>query len=269
LYLAAVAIENAELIKNLEEARKQLEVYAEKLESIVEKRTQALKESEERRVKAERLAAIGELAASVGHDLRNPLTAINGAIYCLRMKMKNKLNDEEGEMLKIIENAVKHANKIVQDLLDFSKEIQLTKTCINLKTLIEGVVKEVEIPENVNVRVQVDEVTLHADPEQLKRVFANIVRNAVEAMPKGGELKIRSSKNDKNIAVEFKDTGIGISKENLKRIFDPLFTTKSRGARAIEEQLKKQREEQEMTEEQLVKYIETRAKQIEATMEHQ
>jgi len=229
LYLAAVAIENAELIKNLEEARKQLEVYAEKLESIVEKRTQALKESEERRVKAERLAAIGELAASVGHDLRNPLTAINGAIYCLRMKMKNKLYDEEGEMLKIIENAVKHANKIVQDLLDFSKEIQLTKTCINLKTLVEGVVKEVEIPENVKVRVQVDEVTLHADPEQLKRVFANIVRNAVEAMPKGGELKIRSSKNDKNIAVEFKDTGIGISKENLKRIFDPLFTTKSRG----------------------------------------
>jgi signal transduction histidine kinase len=133
------------------------------------------------------------------------------------------------EMLNVLEKAVKYANKIVQDLLDFSKEIHLTKTCINLKRLVEEALKEVEIPENVKVRVQVDEVNFHVDPEQIKRVFANIARNAVEAMPKGGELKIHSTKNDKNMTIKFEDTGVGMSKKDLKRIFEPLFTTKPRG----------------------------------------
>lgn len=230
LYLAAVAIENAELIKELEEAREQIKLYAEKLESIIEKRTRALRESEERRVKAERLAAIGELAASVGHDLRNPLTAINGAVYCLRMKMrKYRPNEEVEEMFHVIEKASKYANKIVEDLLDFSREMRLTKSCVTVTALIEKALKEIEIPESVKVKVLTDETTIHVDPEQMGRVFTNIMKNAVEAMPRGGELKIRSNKKDGKIIIEFEDTGVGIPKKNLKRIFEPLFTTKARG----------------------------------------
>ena len=229
LYLAAVAIESAELIKNMKEAKGQIKQYAEKLESMVDERTCALNESEERRIKAERLAAIGEVAACVGHDLRNPLTAINGAAYYLRTKMKNRQNKEFQEMLNVVEKAVKYSNKIVNDLLDFSKEIHLEKRCVTLKKLVERTIKEAEIPANIKTRNLMDGTSLYIDQEQMKRVFANIIRNAAEAMPKGGELEIKSTKNQENITISFRDTGVGIPKKNLKRIFEPLYTTKPRG----------------------------------------
>lgn len=209
LNLAAVAIENAELIRQIEDARRKLKEYAERLELMVEERTRALKEAEERRIKAERLAAIGELAASIGHDLRNPLTGINGAVYYLKMKLERKLDRKSREMLEIIEKAVKHCNRIVNDLLDFSREIHLNKTYVSVKALVEDSIKHVEIPANIQVRNLTTETKVFVDPDQIKRVLINIIKNAIEAMPKGGIVKIESNVRGNHVAISISDTGVG------------------------------------------------------------
>jgi len=98
-----MVIENAQLIESLKEARKQLEAYAERLEQKVEERTRELKKSQEQLLKAQRLAVIGELAGMVGHDLRNPLTSINGAAYYLKKRLGSKIDGKVKDMLDLIE----------------------------------------------------------------------------------------------------------------------------------------------------------------------
>ena len=230
LHQAAVAIENAELIRSLEEARREIKEYAEKLESMVEERTKALRESEEKRIRAERLAAIGTLAASVGHDLRNPLTGITGAVYYLKMKLGDKIDRKSKEMFKIIEKNIEYANKIINDLLDFSREIHLSLKKVRVKSVLNDVLNQLKIPRKIKiVDLTKPSHVFEVDVHSMKRVFKNIIENAIEAMPKGGKLEIKSFKSKNYMVVSFCDTGVGISKENLKKIFCPLFTTKARG----------------------------------------
>ena len=179
---------------------------------------------------AHRLAVIGELAASIGHDLRNPLTGISGAVYYMKMKLADRMDDKTREMFEIIERDIKYANKIINDLLDFSRTINLQPSKVNIKTLIKETLAEIILPENImliDATKNSHEIT--ADANQLKRVFCNIILNAVQAMPKGGVLKISSKKHRNLVKVSFHDTGVGISEENLNKIFKPLFTTKAKG----------------------------------------
>jgi signal transduction histidine kinase len=179
---------------------------------------------------AHRLAVIGELAASVGHDLRNPLTGISGAVYYLKLKLVDKMDDKMREMFEIIENDIKYANKIVNDLLDFSREINLQLSKISIKEVVKRILTEIEIPENIKVvNLTKNTHVLSVDVSQIKRVFHNIIRNAIQAMPHGGTLKITSRKTKNFVRIGFHDTGIGISKENMNKLFKPLFTTKAKG----------------------------------------
>ncbi len=179
---------------------------------------------------AHRLAVIGELAASVGHDLRNPLTGISGAVYYLKLKLVDKMDDKMREMFEIIENDIKYANKIVNDLLDFSREINLQLSKISIKEVVKRILTEIEIPENIKVvNLTKNTHVLSVDVSQIKRVFHNIIRNAIQAMPNGGTLKITSRKTKNFVRIGFHDTGIGISKENMNKLFKPLFTTKAKG----------------------------------------
>ncbi|MCS7120330.1 MAG: histidine kinase N-terminal 7TM domain-containing protein [Nitrososphaerota archaeon] len=188
------------------------------------------KEMQKKLLRSERLAAIGELAGMVGHDLRNPLTSILGASYYLKMKYNSILDEKSRYMLKIIEDDVRYANKIVDDLLDYSSEIRLNLKVVNLASLISESLRILEIPNNIEVVKLVDEgVKLEVDIEKMKRVFVNIIRNAVEAMPVGGKLTIQAVKFDDRVEVTFTDTGIGIPKEMLPNLGKPLFTTKPRG----------------------------------------
>jgi len=230
LNLAAVAIENAKLIEELEEAKKELKDYAERLELKVEERTRELKESQEKLLKAERLAAIGQLAGQIGHDLRNPLTGIIGAIYYLKKKVYSKLDEKSRKMLEIIEKDVEYANNIVNDLLEFSREYHIQPTLTTVRELIEKTISKVKVPENVKIinRTSYKHKIL-VDPSHIQRVFINLITNAFDAMPNGGTLKIWSQISGTNIKIYFKDTGIGISKENIEKIWRPLFTTKPKG----------------------------------------
>jgi PAS domain S-box-containing protein len=188
------------------------------------------KQMERQLLKAERLAAIGELAAMIGHDLRNPLTGIIGAAYYLRTKLDLKMEPKAREMLEIIEKDIEYSNKIINDLLDYSREVKLEVTETTPKLLIREAFMLVTVPSNVQViNLAENEPKLKVDVEKLKRTFANIIKNAFDAMPVGGTLTIRCKQRDGDIAFIFSDTGVGMSKEVLDKLWRPLFTTKAKG----------------------------------------
>ena len=230
LHIAAVAIENAKLIEELEKARKELKEYAEQLELKVQERTRELKESQEKLLKAERLAAIGQLAGQVGHDLRNPLTGILGAAYYLKRTLTN-LDEKCRKMLEIIEKDAKYANKIIEDLLEFSREyVHLNPITTSIRHLVDNALTKVTVPDNVKImNLTSFKHKVEVDADHMIRVFVNLITNAIDAMPNGGVLRIWSRISDKHVKVFFKDTGIGIPKENLDKIWGPLFTTKAKG----------------------------------------
>ena len=230
LHIAAVAIENAKLIEELEKARKELKEYAEQLELKVQERTRELKKSQEKLLKAERLAAIGQLAGQVGHDLRNPLTGILGAAYYLKRTLTN-LDEKCKKMLEIIEKDAKYANKIIEDLLEFSREyVHLNPITTSIRHLVDNALTKVTVPDNVKImNLTSFKHKVEVDADHMTRVFVNLITNAIDAMPNGGVLRIWSRISDKHVKVFFKDTGIGIPKENLDKIWGPLFTTKAKG----------------------------------------
>jgi PAS domain S-box-containing protein len=230
LHLAAVAIENAQLIHQLHDANVQVQDYANKLELKVADRTRELKEAQGSLLKAERLAAIGELAAMVGHDLRNPLTGIAGASYYLKTKYSQRLDKKAKEMLETVEKAVKHSNKIINDLLEYSREIRLELDLANPKVITEESLAAVEVPKSVRI-VDLTETKpeLRVDVDKLKRVFVNLIKNAVDAMPQGGTLTIKSRLKGENVEISLSDTGTGMTKDVLNKLWSPLFTTKAKG----------------------------------------
>lgn len=230
LHQAAVAIENALLIRNLHNAREQLKTDAELLELKVQERTEELKESQIQLLRAQRLVAMGELARMVGHDLRNPLTGIAGAAYYLKSKMGSKEDGKTKEMLKLIEQDIEYSNKIINDLLEYSGEIQLEFSEFALKPLIEKALSLAKIPKKIKVVCSTRRCSkMKADPEKMKRVFVNIIKNAVDAMSSSGELKIKSKKSGGWVEISFSDTGSGINEDVLEKVWTPLFTTKAKG----------------------------------------
>jgi len=230
LHQAAIVIENAQLIENLREARGQLEVYAEQLEQKVEERTRELKKSQKQLLKAQRLAVIGELAGMVGHDLRNPLTSISGAAYFVKKRLSSKIDGKVKEMLNLIEKNIVYSNKIINDLLDYSREIKLDLTESNPKSIIKEALSLVEVPKNVQViDLTENKPKINVDVGKIKRAFVNIIKNSVEAMPEGGTLTIKSEKLKSSMEFVFLDTGIGMSKKTMENIWTPLFTTKAKG----------------------------------------
>jgi len=230
LYQAAVAIENARLIQQLNEAKNEIQGYAGQLEVKVKERTRELVEAQSQLLRAQRLAAIGELAGMVGHDLRNPLTGIAGATYYLKMKLNEKLSDKEMEMFETMEKAIAYSNKIINDLLEYSREIRLELFEAEPKTLLAEALSLMKVPQSVAVIDRMEkEPRLKVDKEKMRRVFVNIIKNAFDAMPNGGKLTVKSEKEGDNVAFSFTDTGIGMSKEVLDKIWSPLFTTKARG----------------------------------------
>ncbi len=189
------------------------------------------KRMEQQVLRSERLAAMGEVAAMVGHDLRNPLTGIAGAAYYLKMKMGSRGDSrKKREMLELIEKDIEYSNKIVNDLLDYSREIHLDLTETSPKSIIKEALSMVKLPENVAVvNLTQNTLKLSVDVEKIKRVFLNIVKNAVDAMPQGGKLTIGGRKLGANFEFAFVDTGLGMTQCMLEKIFTPLFTTKAKG----------------------------------------
>jgi len=202
---------------------KQLKQYSEHLEKIIEEKTKQLRE-------AERLAAIGELAAMVGHDLRNPLMGIAGAVYYLKQKLGSTADEKIREMLSIIKECIDYSNKIVNDLLDYSGDVKLELEETNPRRITVEALSQISIPDNIKVINSVKaEPMIKVDVNKIKRVIVNIVKNAIDAMPNGGTLKIKSRSVKGEWKISFSDTGAGMPEEIKEKLGKPLFTTKAKG----------------------------------------
>lgn len=178
----------------------------------------------------ERNKAIRELAAMVGHDLRNPLTGISSAAQYLKKKYGSLIDEKGQEMLEVIEKDVQYSNKIINDLLEYSTTIRLDLRGTTPKSLVTEALSHIAIPKNIQlIDSTQDSLKIKVDVDKMKRVFINLIKNAVDAMPKGGQLAITSENVNGKVKFVFADTGIGISEKHLGRIFEPLFTTKARG----------------------------------------
>jgi two-component system sensor kinase FixL len=210
-------------------SQKSLEKYADVLKKIIEERTKQLKDSE-------RLAAIGQTAGMVGHDLRNPLQTITGELYLAKLDVDSLVESEAKsnlqESIHVIEEQAVYMDKIVSDLQAFVQPIKVDKKPFSLKVLVANVLASVTVPSNVTVQMTVedDSTQIKADLQLLKRVLINLVTNSLQAMPDGGKLTLTGQVNcEGQVSVSVEDTGVGIPEAIKQQIFTPLFTTKPRG----------------------------------------
>ena len=214
------------------ELEQSLRRYYEQLEEEVEARTKDLEKVQEKLIRSERLAAVGELASGVGHELRNPLNVIRNCAYLLKMPLAEKGDEDSVNTLNVLDKQIDIANKIVTDLLDFTRITPPSPVRVDLKTIINESMTWITVPPQVVIKSNLNGHArpLRTDPEQISRVFANIISNAVQAMnARGGELNIDTGEEGGFSWVRFRDNGCGIPPENMEKIFEPLFTTKSKG----------------------------------------
>ena len=217
-------------ITELKRAQNKLADQSRLLEKKVDERTRDLKDAQKQLLKAEKMAALGELAGSVGHELRNPLAVIMNSTYLLINKI-NKADQQTRDYIAMIEKETLNASRIINDLLDYSRIRPTQKEQVNLARLVAGLLEKQPIPENVSVENKMAEniPDVNVNPQQFEQIFDNLISNAIEAMPEGGTLTLKSSVKKNKVIIDVSDTGVGITRKNLNRIFEPLFTTKSRG----------------------------------------
>ncbi|MBW2554831.1 MAG: two-component sensor histidine kinase, partial [Deltaproteobacteria bacterium] len=196
-----------------------------------EDRTLELKKAHQLLLRKEKLAVLGELAGSVSHELRNPLGVIKNAVYFLNMKMDTSKDKAIKENLTILTREINTANKIISDLLDFTRDKSPVRLDINLNPLVKEMLSKSLIPNNIRVISDLTEsmVPIAIDPTQVAQVFLNLIENGLQSMEEGGTLKVSTRVIDSTIEVSFADEGCGIPEDNLDKIFDPLFTTKTKG----------------------------------------
>jgi len=185
---------------------------------------------QERLVKAERLASIGELAGQVGHDLRNPLTGIKSGAYFLRKKGSRLTEAERESILDLIDNAVADSNRIVNSLVEYSSELHLKLEPCTPRSLVAWVLSKLHVPDRVTLHdFTTDSITLSADALKVENVFACIIQNAIDAIPDQGTIEINSILEGDQVKFTFTDTGTGMPECVLQKAFSPLNTTKAKG----------------------------------------
>ncbi|MGD2089133.1 MAG: ATP-binding protein [Candidatus Aminicenantes bacterium] len=189
------------------------------------------KELQQRLVRQEKLALLGQLAGGLGHELRNPLGVIKNTAYFLNMALENP-EPEVKESLEILEKEVGNSERIIRSLLDFARARPPHRQEVDINQILQEVLSGIKVPEQIQLKSHLVEAIpfIMGDPDQLTQVFGNIIHNAVQAMPQGGQLMIKSETREPGwIAVSITDTGVGIAEENIGKIFEPLFTGKAKG----------------------------------------
>jgi signal transduction histidine kinase len=217
-----------------------MELVAERTEALEDSMSE-LERTQEQLVRSERLAAIGELASVVGHELRNPLGVITNAHYLLRTVLeRHQIDPDAARHLNTAEREVGAATLIVGDLLDYARARQPVTAPVDVAALISEIQSILPPPPEVTVAREdgPDLPYAQADRDQLRQVLLNLLSNAYEAVqanavpgtgPNGGTVTIRTSSNDGKISIAVVDTGIGMDDETRAQVFEPFFSKKTRG----------------------------------------
>jgi two-component system NtrC family sensor kinase len=194
---------------------------------------QKLKDSQQQLIQAEKLTSLGQLAASIAHEVNNPLSGVLVYTQLISKKLRGGGIDNNVALdyLNKMESELTRSTKLVQNLLDFARQSSPKFQQTNLNTVVNrayDLASHTAELQNVEVIKELfpslPEIT--ADADQLQQVFMNLILNAIQAMPQGGRLILRSSVDNNRVKIEVKDTGRGISPENMNKLFTPFFTTK-------------------------------------------
>jgi len=208
-------------------------------------RTRELFDAQEDLVRKEKLAILGQMSGSVGHELRNPLGVMSNAIYFLKMVLADA-DDTTKEYLEIIKHEIDNSLRIITDLLDFARTKAPQIQAVTARVLVDESLGRCTLPDTIALQTEIQDSLplLKIDPLQMGQVLTNFITNAVQAMPEGGVLRVTARlagaiqepilQNSKEVTGDFiqisvTDTGEGISAENMKKLFQPLFTTKPKG----------------------------------------
>ena len=206
------------------------------MEEMVDERTQELRTAQDQLVSQEKLAVLGQLAGGLAHELRTPLNTIKNAAHFLNMVI-DEPDADTIEILGVLGRSVDTSDRIITSLLDYARPHFPKFQTIKLDELIESIIKAHPLHENIKLDIDIESSfpEIMADPNNLSIVFSNLIGNAVQAMPEGGELTIQARKNDacdskeETISVAIIDSGVGMTPEIKRRLFEPLFSTKTKG----------------------------------------
>jgi two-component system sensor kinase FixL len=200
------------------------------LERQVKLRTEELREAQAELIRSEKYSTLGKVAGGIAHEIRNPLNAVKTSAYYL-LNAKNPPQPKVTEHLERIDRQVTAIDNVITALSDVAKMPQANLIPIAMGPLLHSVVGSTNLPSNVRTEFNFPDglPKVLADDHQIVIAFRNLIRNARDAMPDGGLITIGAAIDDEMIVFSITDNGVGISKENLGRILEPLFTTKARG----------------------------------------
>ncbi|MGW8247164.1 MAG: ATP-binding protein [Acidiferrobacterales bacterium] len=223
----------------LRENEKKLKHHQLHLEELVRERTERLETAQETLVRNERLAALGQLTATVSHELRNPLNAMQPSLYIIRNQIdpgdKNVI-----ESVDRIDRNLKRCDRIIDELLDFTRITSLQLAEVNLDDWIKSVIGELEIDPKIKIEwdLNLTGMLLRLDPERMRRAVTNVVVNACQAMlfkeedhpgDSANILTIQTRNTGQRLELNIRDTGPGISPGDREKVFEPLYSTKNFG----------------------------------------
>ena len=220
------------MLVRLKQARKELEDYGRVLEDKVEERTQQLTKIQDHLIQSEKMASMGQLAASIAHEVNNPLSG--ALIYNQLIAKKITRGDFNREAildyLSKMEHELSRSTKLIRSLLDFGVQTEPKIKEVNVNEVLNRALElGIHAGSKENTRVEKDLQSLPTfmvDPDQLEQVFVNLIMNALQAMPAGGKLTLRTFLENRELKIAVQDTGCGIPPENLSKIFTPFFSTK-------------------------------------------
>jgi signal transduction histidine kinase len=220
----------ARLVVAFFEQREELARYRGHLEELVERRTRELNAAYVKLVQKERLAALGQVAGGVAHEIRNPLAAIANAAYYLKRKVVAEPGSRVERHLGIIEEQIAHANEVITRLLDFARGSTPEAQRLDVAELVAEALGQAQLPKTVRVEKKLDAgLAVRADRRQMVQVLVNLLTNASQAMEGKGRIVVRAAKENGGVAIRVIDSGPGIASEHLARVFEPLYSTKAVG----------------------------------------
>ncbi|MGI9407740.1 MAG: sensor histidine kinase [Hyphomicrobiaceae bacterium] len=227
--------EEADRIKQAHANAQEAEREARRLNEELEANMKMLSEAQKELVKHERLAALGQVTATLSHEIRNPLGAIRSSLYVMR-RTAEKANIKMDRPLDRIERSVTRCDNLIDDFLEYTRTQKLSIQTVDASDFLNELLEEQTLPDGISLTrdlpVQGSEIAV--DPDRFRRVIINLVENAAQAITEkgdtGGEINVSCRDDEDGSVIRVRDNGPGIPEDVLGKVFEPLFTTKSFGA---------------------------------------